>query len=65
MEYTTAIMSYMAMVFDKTIERGCRLVALDQSTGKFVDTLLSHNNLIKNSWDYAEAEPSDIWNNRT
>ena len=59
-EYTTAIMSYMAMVFDKTIERCCRLSPWTIHREGVVHCFPQQS--LKNSWDYAEAEMSDIWN---
>lgn len=62
-DYTTAIMSYMAMVFDKMMERYCRL-----SPWTVWREMVSHcfpQQSLKNSWDYVEAEPSDIWKKST
>ena len=58
-DYITAIMSYMAMLFDKTIEKYCKL-----SQWTVWDEMVVHcfpQQSLKNSWDYTEAEPSDVW----
>ncbi|MBI1658875.1 MAG: DUF1156 domain-containing protein [Thaumarchaeota archaeon] len=59
-DYTTAVMSYMAMIFDKTIEKCTRL-----SPWQSRDEVVRHcfpQQALKNAWDYAEVGPSDIWN---
>lgn len=61
-DYTTVIMSYMVMAFDRTIEKYCRLAPWNNSR-EFIENCFPQQTL-KNSWDYAEAEPSNIWNNR-
>ncbi len=59
-EYTTAIMSYMAMVFDKTIEKYCRLSMWRGDSGEYNTGCFSQQTL-NSVWDYTEAEPTGVW----
>lgn len=60
-EYATAIMSYMAMVFDKTVEKFSRMSSWN--TSREMPNSCFIQQTLNNTWDYAEAEPSNIWRN--
>lgn len=59
-KYATAIMSYMAMVFGKTIEKYSRLSPWEPLNEMVRDCFRQQT--LKNAWDYTEVEPSNIWN---
>lgn len=59
-EYTTTILSYIAMIFDKTIEKYSRLSPWEPTRELVRDCFRQQT--LTNSWDYTEIEPSDIWN---
>ena len=58
-EYGCAIMSYMALILDKIVERYCRL-ARWESGGEAIRDCFSSQSL-KPTADYGEAVPHQIW----
>lgn len=60
-EYTTAVMSYLGMMFDKTLEKFSRLSSWN--TSREMPNSCFIQQTMKNTWDYAEIEPSYMWDN--
>ena len=62
-EYGTVLMAYLAFVFNKTLEKYCRTTTWFAAR-EFVIPCFSQQ-VVKPTWDYAEAEPVQIWDNVT
>ena len=62
-EYGCAIMSYMALILNKTVEKYCRLSRW-RSRGEYVEDCFSSQSL-KPTADYTEAVPHRIWQQST
>ena len=58
-EYGCAIMSYMALILNRAVERYCRLARWRADSGRIVDCFASQS--LKPTADYAEAVPHHIW----
>ncbi len=59
LEYGCVIMSYMALMLSKTVERYCRLSPWRSDSGRIVDCFALQS--LKPTADYAEAAPHRIW----
>ncbi len=62
-ERGTAIMTYLGLIMDKTLEKYCRL-ALWVPTRQMVTHCFSQQTL-GNAWDYVESAPHTIWEKST
>ena len=62
-EYGCAIMSYMALILNKTVERYCRLSPWRSDSGRIVDCFALQS--LKPTVDYAEAAPHHLWQQST
>ena len=62
-EYGCAIMSYMALILDKTVERYCRLSPWAIDSGRVRDCFSSQS--LKPTTDYVDATPHRIWQQGT
>ena len=60
-DYAVVVMSYLSLVLNKTIEKYSRLSPWE-SERELVRGCFAQQ-MLKNVWDYAETEPSDIWHN--
>ena len=63
MEYGYAVMSYMALILDKTVEKYCRLSPWRNDNGRIVTCFALQS--LKPTADYAEATPHTIWQQST
>lgn len=62
-EYGCAIMSYMALILDKTVERYCRLSPWAIDSGRVRDCFSAQS--LKPTTDYADATPHRVWQQST
>ena len=62
-EYGCAIMSYMALMLNKTVEKYCRLSLWRADSGRVVPCFTQQS--LKPTADYAEAAPPRIWEQST
>ena len=58
-EYGCVVMSYMALILDKTVEKYCRLSVWRVDSGRVVDCFASQS--LKPTADYADVAPHIIW----
>ena len=62
-EYGAVIMAYLALIFDKTIEKYCKLSRW-HAPNEFVLGCFAQQAIIP-IWDYVEVEPTSIWHHST
>ena len=62
-EYGCAIMSYMALILNRAVERYCRLARWRVDSGRVIDCFASQS--LKPTADYTEAVPHRIWQQST
>ena len=60
-EYGTALMTYMALIFDKTVEKYCKLSLWDVASNKSRHCFSQQK--LSNMWDYPEENILTVWEN--